>query len=144
MALNNLSRVNFRDPRFQEAMLRQARSSPKAVRTTRDITTAFTDEQVRRNLMKNQLGLQSQMQKARLDMAGQRLAMERDRVNFAHKMARDRLRESKRSLGIQTLMGLGTSLYGAYEGRRRRTAREAEAATANARWNALMKKYGYM
>lgn len=120
--------INFNDPRFQEALLKKARSSPQAVRSTRGITGAFVDSQIRRKLQRDQLGLQSQLMKARIAEGQGRLDLARGASKFNQGMAKDRLALAKKTLGIQTLMGLGGMGAATWIGHRQKKAREVELA----------------
>lgn len=117
MALVNLQ-TNFRDPRFQRALLAERAARPfAALPTTGAATREFVGQDLDTRLAFARTGLES-----RLAMA--QAGAERERI----KLQRKSLRTQERMLPIQTGIGLITAGIGGLMGmREKRRIREREA-----------------
>jgi hypothetical protein len=113
--------INFKDPRFQKQLLAaNANRGNKALFSTADITKEWVDNQMRLSLQMERMGLRKYLAERDLKLDEQRLAFQQDVFKTQMKMKEDEL-----FYGL--VGGLGTSVFAALEGRRRRKEKEKTA-----------------
>jgi len=116
--------INYRDPRFQRAMLRTAASNPyKAVQDYGGLTSNFVTNQMGTQMEFNRLGEAKRQHKENLAFANKQLRQNVRMFNKQDRLARD-------DLYMGAIGGLATSGLAGYLGRERRLD-EAKLAAAN-------------
>jgi hypothetical protein len=128
--------INFDDPRYKKAVLAAGAKgygyNQRGI--VSDITSRFTQQQMGEKLAFEQMGMAKDMHRDKLQFANKQLKFER-------KMFDKKLNQEKKALNFTTIFGLGTGLYSAVEGRRRRIASEKLTAD-NRDWREKMYKQG--
>jgi hypothetical protein len=132
--------INFDDPRYQKAILEagayDASASGKNVRgLVSDITSRFTGQQMG---LKIQFARQAQAKKFHEDKIG----LAHRRLRMEDKFFKEELKDEKKALNITSLVGLGTGLYSALEGQRRRKATEKLNQENKAWRDRVAKRFG--
>jgi hypothetical protein len=128
--------INYRDPRFQRALL-SAHSDPigTGIGAQKEITSKFVDQQqgvltAFRNLQNNKMQFEANM----------RLANKR--LDWRDKMFKKQLSQAKAESNLGIIGGLGTSLIAGLIGRDRRIKTEALAAKKEQQLDSLIKIMG--
>lgn len=111
--------INFDDPRYKKAVLAAGAKGYgfNQLGLMSNITSAFTQQQMGEKMAFAQMGQAKKFHKDKLGFANKQLKFER-------KMFDKKLDQEKKALNFTTIFGLGTGLYSAVEGRRRRIASE--------------------
>jgi hypothetical protein len=110
--------INYQDPRFQRALLNlQATKGRAGVTDTAGLTSQFAAQQQGVHNAFTRMGIDREIQEARLGLAHQGLAW--DAKMFKRKM---QAQEDELKFGL--IGGLGTSIFAGLEGRRRRKETE--------------------
>jgi hypothetical protein len=108
--------INFDDPRYQKAVLKAGAYTNKNTRgLISDITSRFVGQQMG---VKMEFARQAQAKQMHAD----KLGLAHRRLNIENKMFKRQMRQEKKALDFTTIFGLGTGLYSAVEGQRRREA----------------------
>lgn len=111
--------MNYRDPRFMRMLQQEAASRPNAAIPTRGrATSAFVNQQMRKQGQFDRIGLMSQIHKDDMMMQGKRLKFDQKRFDASQKWAKKDLRQRDLNLKGQIGVGLATGLLSAMEGRR--------------------------
>lgn len=125
--------INFKDPRYQKAVLKAgAYANANTQGLVSDITSRFVGQQ-----MDFKMGMRRVAQSER---------HHQDRIDFSRKVLKDKRKMFRKEMNIAqkqsdfaTIFGLGTGLYSAIEGNRRR--RETDKLTAeNRAWRRRMEQ----
>jgi hypothetical protein len=134
--------TNYRDPRYQKAMLR-AQANPVGTQGATDavasqhalneasIHNQFINMETQKRDFKSSMGLA----KGRLSLAKKQLA--HDKKNFKQK-----LKDGRQDMNRTMLLGLGTAGWSFMEGRRRATLRRADIERDRKRHEEIMKHIG--
>jgi hypothetical protein len=134
--------TNYRDPRYQKAMLR-AQANPVGTQGATDAVTSqhalnevnihnqFKNLETSKRDFKSSLGLS----RGRLNLAKKQLKI--DAKHFAQG-----LKDSRQDLNRTMLLGLGTAGWSFMEGRRRATLRREDIARDKKRHEEIMKHIG--
>jgi hypothetical protein len=127
--------INFKDPRFQEAMLKAGAGGPRnQLGLAQGITDRFTTNQAQQLLSFQELANQRRGFEANLGLAERRL-------KFNNKAFKKGLSDRRRESNLATGTGLFTAGLGFLEGRRRSKLLKEDAATIERRHQELLSAY---
>jgi len=118
--------INYNDPRYQKAVLAAgARTETNTQGLVSRIQSQFVTNQMQNLMTFRQQALTKDMHKDRMALGQRRLSLDKTIFDRQYKMGKQRLSNEKSALNFTSIFGLGTGLYSAIEGQRRRKATEA-------------------
>ena len=115
--------INYDDPRYKKAVLEagayQYGAGGKNQRgLVSDISSRFTAQQMGELTSFQRIQSAKNRQSDRLDLA-------KDKLKFQKRMFKNKMDDERDAMNFTTIFGLGTGIYSALEGQRRRKASEA-------------------
>lgn len=121
--------INYNDPRYQKAVLAAgAKTNVNTQGLVSDIQSRFVQNQMGNLMAFRQQAQTKAMHKDRMDLGRRRLKLDKRIFDRSYKLGLDRIEGEKKALNFTSIFGLGTGLYSAIEGQRRRKATEAATA----------------
>ena len=133
--------INFKDSRFQDAMLR-ANANPlvNKIGAQEQVTAGFTGQQ--QGMLNAFRGLETQKRDFQSSMGLQRgrLNLSKKRLSFQKKSFKQNLHDKRQELTQSTLLGFGTAGLSFLEGRRR-AQKTATLTKQKSELVEIMKKY---
>lgn len=128
--------INYRDPRFQEAMLAAgSRPTANVPGAAAGITSAFAGQQQGVLTRFSELATNKRRFDSNLQLANKRLA-------FQQKMHKQGLKDARDASNLGIIGGLGTSLVAGMIGRDRRIKTEKAADKQNKYYESLLGQFG--
>lgn len=133
--------TNFRDPRYQKAMLR-AQANPLGTQGQTDAITAqhAAGEAAMHNRFKA-IETQKRDFKSSLGLSRGRLNLAKDNLKFEKKAFKQSLHDKRQDLNRTMYLGLGTAGWSFLEGRRRAQLRREDIKTDERRHQEILAAY---
>jgi len=118
--------INYNDPRYQKAILAAGAKTETNTRgLVSDIQSRFVHNQMQNLMTFRQQAQTKSMHGDKIALGRSRLKLDKKIFDRSYKLGQDRLEGEKQALNFTSIFGLGTGLYSAIEGQRRRQATEA-------------------
>lgn len=120
--------INYQDPRFQRRLLEaQAKKGTSAMVSTRKLTEEFAKQEQDVHMQFQKMGIRKYIADKELDLRHKSLMLDEKFLAANDKLFKQGMANKEDELFYGLVGGLGTSIFAALEGRRRREEKKKTA-----------------